>query len=489
VRRLASIAVIVAAGIGSLLLAGSGGQGPQTYRVDALFYNASHLIPGQEVKIAGAEVGTVENVKLTKDRRARVQMAIDKRFAPFHADARCTIRPQSLIGEKFVQCVPGTPKAPELKGQGGAAPTIAVDKNPVPVDLDLVFDALRLPYRERFTLIVNELGTGLAGRPKDLNTAIRLANPALDQTNKVLTILDDDRARLGRLIDASDTVLAQLAGKRDQVKSFIDRSSKVAEAVASHSDGLDQTIARLPAMLAQLQPTATDLTALVSEARPELADIRAATPAVRRLANDFGPLNNAARPALIQLADMSKTGRSAVHAATPVAALLKAVASKLPPVTKNVAALVESMRDKGVVEGLQTFIYLATLSTSRFDQTSHILPSYQVASGQCGMYATTPVAGCSAHFSASTAQGSAAKNKEQRTKNKEASAKHKHKHKKRRRHRHHHASSHSGTPASTPASPAAPSVPNLPVPTPQVPPVTDAPGDVLNNVLDFLLGP
>ena len=163
-RRLVSIAIIVAAGVASLLLAGAGGgRGPQTYRVDALFYNASHLIPGQEVKIAGAEVGSVKNVTLTKDRRARVQMAIDKRFAPFRGDAHCTIRPQSLIGEKFVQCVPGTPKAPELKGQNGQAPTIAVDQNQVPVDLDQVFDALRLPYRERFTLIINELGTGLAG--------------------------------------------------------------------------------------------------------------------------------------------------------------------------------------------------------------------------------------------------------------------------------------------------------------------------------------
>ena len=47
---------------------------------------------------------------------------------------------------------------------------------------------------------------------------------ALDQTNKVLKILDDDRARLGTLIDASDTVLGQLAAKRNQVTSFIDRS-------------------------------------------------------------------------------------------------------------------------------------------------------------------------------------------------------------------------------------------------------------------------
>ena len=118
------------------------------------------------MKIAGAEVGSVEDVRLTRDRRARVQMKVDERFGPFRADAKCRIRPQSLIGEKFVQCDPGTPRAPALRGEGDEAPTVPLERNEVPVDLDLVFASLRMPYRQRLSLIVNELGTGLAGRPE-----------------------------------------------------------------------------------------------------------------------------------------------------------------------------------------------------------------------------------------------------------------------------------------------------------------------------------
>ena len=43
---------------------------------------------------------------------------------------------------------------------------------------------MRRPYRERFAIILNEFGAGLAGRGKDLRTVIREANPALREFDK-----------------------------------------------------------------------------------------------------------------------------------------------------------------------------------------------------------------------------------------------------------------------------------------------------------------
>ena len=124
---------------------GAGGTEP-TYRVDAVFDSTANLIPGQDVKIAGARVGQVSDIELTKERKARVEMEIEEGFAPFRADAECTIRPQSLIGEKFVQCHPGTPDSPPLENGDGGAPTVPLEQTHAPVDLDLVFAALRRPY-------------------------------------------------------------------------------------------------------------------------------------------------------------------------------------------------------------------------------------------------------------------------------------------------------------------------------------------------------
>ncbi len=95
-------------------------------------------------------------------------------FQDFRADASCTIRPQSLIGEKYVDCLPtqprveGTPLPPPLHkiptGQEGAGEyLLPVQNTSSPVDVDLLGDIDRLPERERLTIILNELGAGLAG--------------------------------------------------------------------------------------------------------------------------------------------------------------------------------------------------------------------------------------------------------------------------------------------------------------------------------------
>ncbi len=392
-RALILFAIGAAAAVGTL---GAGGTQP-SHRVDAVFDSTANLIPGQDVKIAGGRVGRVSDIELTKERKARVEMEVEEGFAPFRADAECTIRPQSLIGEKFVQCHPGTPDRPPLSDGEGGAPTVPLEQTHSPVDLDLVFAALRQPYSQRLAIILGELGTGMAGRAEDLNAAIRRANPALQEINDVLRILDRDRATLGRLVDQSDRVIAELARRRGSVTSFIERSDRVAREVAGRRTELGQVIERLPPLLDELDPTADRLAALASDATPTLRDLRRAAPGAKALLEDFDPVADAARPALRRLAETSQVGRRAVRAAKPVAARLKPVAAILRPIAELAADLQESVRDSGSVEGLQLYTFYGAGAQARFDQFSHILPSYQVA-GACQQYAREPTPGCDSHF-------------------------------------------------------------------------------------------
>ena len=157
-------------------------------------------------------------------------------------------------------------------------------------------------------------------------------------------------------------------------------------------------------MLAELEPTATEL-AVARRARrgPSLSDLRAAAPGVRALAADFDPLNDAARPALVRLADMSKTGRRAVRAATPIADLLQPVAA--PPAGRRrptATALVESLRDRGAVEGLQGYA-----TTARWRQPASTATRTSCRRTRSALRATCrrrePAPGCDAHFAGSTA--------------------------------------------------------------------------------------
>ena len=88
--------------------------------------------------------------------------------------------------------------------------TIPVTRTQSTIPADLVQNVMRLPYRERFTLIINELGTGLAGRPEDLSAVIHRADLGLQQTSRVLKILGDQNKIIQNFIVNSDTVMQQL---------------------------------------------------------------------------------------------------------------------------------------------------------------------------------------------------------------------------------------------------------------------------------------
>ena len=481
-----AVLAMAAASLLSAMLVGAGGGSGDSYRVAAVFSNASGLIPGQNVQIAGAVVGKVDAVRLTPDRRARVEMEVKTGFVPFRSDADCEIKPLSLIGEKFVQCDPGTPDAKELAERDGM-PTVPLSRTHAPVDIDLVFAALREPYVNRLSLVVNELGTGLAGRPRDLQAAIKRAAPALQETDRVLRLVNRDRAMLGRLIDRTDSVLAQVAPRSADVTRFVERAARVGDTVAERRDSLGAAIDRLPPLLAELEPSARSLSGAVRDARPVVRELRQATPALRALFGDLAPLTDAGRPALSALESASDEGRRAVASARPIATRLRAAAALIPHVAKVGTAVTDSLKQTGGVEGIQTFVWLAAATTARFDSTSHIVPSYQLTLDTCNTYATEPVPACSAHWAGSAAN--AAKAAAKRTR---ARRKHGKKHAK-AKHRDGPASPPPSSDAprqpTTPANPL-PALPKLPdVPLPQLPGLKPPPKqDPADKLLDFLLG-
>ncbi len=149
----------------------------------------------------------------------------DPGFQDFRSDATCLIRPQSLIGEKFVDCrptlprAPGSPPAPPLKqipsGQPGAGQyLLPLENNSTSVDPDLINDIHTLPYAQRFRLIFNELGAGLAGRGADIEEAVKRANPALRDADRLLGILNAQRDQLAQLAADSEQILGPLSRER-----------------------------------------------------------------------------------------------------------------------------------------------------------------------------------------------------------------------------------------------------------------------------------
>ena len=65
------------------------------------------MIPGEDVKIAGVKVGKIDSLDVTEDFKAAVVLEItEPGYQDFRSDASCIVRPQNLIGERFVECKP-----------------------------------------------------------------------------------------------------------------------------------------------------------------------------------------------------------------------------------------------------------------------------------------------------------------------------------------------------------------------------------------------
>jgi phospholipid/cholesterol/gamma-HCH transport system substrate-binding protein len=405
-KRIATVLLFLCVGAAAALTAGAGDGG--SYKVRAIFDNAGFAIPGEDVKVAGVKVGKIDSLDVTPDFKAAVVLDIqDPAYQDFRRDASCQVRPQSLIGEKFVECMPTQKRAvdqqepPALKkierGPGKGQYLLPVSNTVQSVDLDLINNIMRLPYRQRLSVIVNELGTGLAGRGKEVNDVIRRADPALKQVDQVLKLLASQNKVLQDLATNSDTVLAPLARERRHVGGFIQHSSRVAEATAERRDDLEADIERLPRFLQELKPTMRQIGDLSDQATPVFRDLGAEAPSINRMIEALGPFSKAGIPAVKSLGDASVIGTPAMKDLLPITKDLRRFAKTAKPVGATAAAILESIqRGKGLERALD-YAFYQVAAINGFDSVGHYLRARLILN-TCSRYYTAPVDGCLAKF-------------------------------------------------------------------------------------------
>jgi phospholipid/cholesterol/gamma-HCH transport system substrate-binding protein len=377
------------------------------YYVRAIFDNASTIVQGEDVKIAGVPVGVISDMDVTDEEQAAVTLRIDdENFTPWKADASCTIRAQGLIGEKFLECEPGSTDAPALRrieeGDGEGERLLPVENTSSPVDLDLINNVMRLPYRERLSLLLDELGTALAGRGEELNEVIHRANPALRETDEVLAILAAQNRELARLARNSDEVLGPLAREKEAFADFVVQANETGEATAERRDDIARGIELLPEFLAELEPLMADLEGFADQGIPLLRDLGDAAPALGRMIQAQGTLADASREALPSLGDALERGRPALLRSQPLIKDLARLGKQLAPTSVDLDDLLRSLDQTGGLERLNELLYYSGLSVNGFDDIGHYLRAGLVTN-LCSTYETQIFGTCSANFYDATA--------------------------------------------------------------------------------------
>lgn len=408
VLALAVVAVVVAVIVVSSL---GGGSGP--YRVEALFDNAGFAVPGEQVRIAGAPVGTIASLSVTRQNLAAVTLAISNRdFVPFHANASCTIRPQSLIAERYVDCTPGTSNQPRLhriaSGYGQGSYLLPVTRTSSPIDPDIVQNVSQESVRQSLSVILDELGTGLAARGSDLNAVILRANPALAQTERVFRLLASQNKVLAKLATDSDAVLAPLARSRQALADFVVKANKTAAASAAEHTQLAASIRLLPPFLEKLKPLMADLGQLADQGTPVVEDAGSSAAALDTEFKTLVPFAARARTAIANLGNAAQQSEGSLVASQGLAHQLLHLGQSAEPSSQALRKLLSSLDSTGGIEQLMSLLFYGAGATNGYNADGHYIRIAPVV-GSCTAYARVPVAGCSANFSgASAATASAA---------------------------------------------------------------------------------
>ncbi len=416
-RRIAAVAVAVAlamVGVTAAVLTAPARSDGGPYTVQAIFDDASYAVTGEDVRIAGANVGTITALGVTPQKRAAVTITIDdNRFAPFYANAHCEIRPQSLIGEEYVNCTPGTSTARRLqritRGPGAGDYLLPVARTSSPIDTDIVQNISTEPVRESLAVIIGELGTGLAARGSDLNAVIHRANPALGNTEKVLRILAAQSRTLADLASSSDRVLAPLARERRHIAAFVSEANTTARASARRAADISRTFHEFPHFLAQLRPLMTDLGSLSQQGTPVMRELGASAAPLGREFTALTPFAKAARSSLINLGRAARASEPNLVASEPLARELESLGRQSRPSARSLATLLASVNSTGGIEDLMTLLYHAVGAANGYDSLGHYVRAEPIT-GPCSFYVKRPLVGCGATYagvSRSAARGAA----------------------------------------------------------------------------------
>jgi ABC-type transporter Mla subunit MlaD len=412
-------ALSVVALVLAVALALSAGGSSGSYTVRAIFDDAGNIIPGEDVMVDGVKVGTVGSVTPTPQAKAAVVMHIDNPgFKDFREDASCTIRPRQLIGEKIVDCLPtqprveGTPLPPPLKripaGHEGAGEwLLPVARTHSPVDPDLLSDIMRLPQRQRFTILINELGATFAGRGGDLKEVIKRADPTLQELEKVLSILAGENHVLTHLAVEGDRALAPLAADRGRLADFITQANTVAQASARHRPALAQDLANFPPFLEQLGPAMQRLERFADQTIPVFSNLGVAAPGVNKVFQSIAPFSKSSEAFFKSLGSTAKTTGPAFKSLEPLLARGKTLGGVAKPFADNFSGLLTNLKSTGGLERLLDFIYLGGGAVNGYDSLGHFLRAEIVAAPACLTYDVQRSGGCTDKFVAQ--EGAAAK--------------------------------------------------------------------------------
>lgn len=329
---LALVVLIVA----YLVFSGGGGASYQL-----LFANDSQLVRGDQVRVGGVTVGSVTDITLTHDYKARVTIHVESSLAPLHEGTTAQIRVPSLttVAGRYVALAPGPNNRPAL-ADGATLPASAAQGT---TDLDQLFNTLNPRTRKGLQELFVGGAESYAGATAAAGISAEYFAPTLASATHIFAELTRDEPTFTNFLVQSAKALTTLAAHHEQLTDLIGHGDETFSALAAEQSQLERGVRQLPATLQQGNHAFAELPSTFAALR-SLVDV--AKPDTTKLASFFArlaPLLHAAQPVLHNLSvAISKPGpaNDLTDAALGLPAFANAVQANAPSTVK---ALQESV--------------------------------------------------------------------------------------------------------------------------------------------------
>jgi len=260
--------VIIAAVAGILVAIMNLNEGMGLFRQQATFralVDDSHGIKvGAPVRLNGVDTGNVIRIAIdSSSGKVSLTFTINQDIVPLlRRDAAVLIRPMGLLGDKYLELLPGTPKEPPL--QNGSVLTGQAES-----DITSLADSATVTL-ENVDRSLKDLQSILTGLKEGKGTAGKLVtDPALfDHTTTLLRkaeAVSDKATQLLARIEKGEGTLGRLVMDRsfyDRAAAAVDELQKVA-ALLNRPDGSLGRLARDPSLYQRLDSITTKSEVLV----------------------------------------------------------------------------------------------------------------------------------------------------------------------------------------------------------------------------------
>ncbi len=261
-----------------------GGDSGTKYKL--LFETGGQLVPGNQVLVGGQPIGTVDEISLTENAEAQVDITVDE---PLHEGTSAVIRATSLSGiaNRYVSISPGPDSEPEIPGDA----TIPSTQTTTPVDIDQLFNTFDRRTRDGLAEFIQGTATVYTGNEEEANEAYKYLAPGIQSTTRLLEELTRDEQTLSEFLTSGSSVLGAIAERRDDLAALTSNANQALGAIAAENEAFDRTLVALPPALRQANTTFVNIRAALNDLDP--------------LIEATGESTKELEPFLVQLADVA----------------------------------------------------------------------------------------------------------------------------------------------------------------------------------------